>query len=133
MPSLSEAQVKVREMVETGLSDTHSKFEKMRSAADHAAQALEASYATVKHGAVQFHVKALEALSESANANFDFFKSVFAVKSPSEYVTLQTEFARKQIELTTAQSKAFGELAQKVAVETVAPIKAQVAKTFNVN
>jgi phasin len=132
MASLTEAQGKVRELVETGLSETHSKYTQIKSAADEAAHALESSYATVKNGAVQFNVKALEALSETANANFAFFKSVFAVKSPSDYVTLQTEFARKQIELATAQTKAFGELAQKVAAETIEPIKAQVAKTFNV-
>jgi phasin len=130
--SLTEAQGKVRELVETGLSETQSKYTKLKSAADEAAQAIETSYATVKNGAVQFNVKALEALTDSANANFDFFKSVFAVKSPSDYVTLQTEFARKQIEMMTAQTKAFGELAQKVAAETVQPIKAQVAKTFNI-
>jgi len=130
--SLTEAQGKVRELVETGLSETHSKYAKLKSVADETAQAIETSYATVKNGAVQFNVKALEALTDSANANFDFFKSVFAVKSPSEYVTLQTEFARKQIEMMTTQTKAFGELAKKVAAETVEPIKAQVAKTFNI-
>jgi phasin len=118
-------------MVVTGLAETHTKYEQMKSAAGEAAQALETSYATVKNGAVQFNVKALEAMTDTANANFAFFKSVFAVKSPSDYVTLQTEFARKQIEMLTAQTKAFGELAQKVAVDTVEPIKAQVAKTFS--
>jgi phasin len=132
-PSLTEAQSKVRDFVETRLSETHSKYAKMKSAADEAAQALETSYASVKQGAVQFNVKALEAVSETAHANFDFFKSMFTVKSPSDYVTLQTEFARKQIEMMTAQTKAFGELAKKLAVETVEPIKAQVAKTFNMH
>jgi phasin len=130
--SLTQAQGKVRDLVETSLSDTHSKYTQLKSAADEAAQALETSYATVKNGAVQFNVKAIEALSDTAHANFDFFKSVLSVKSPSDYVALQTEFARKQIELATAQTKAFGELAKKVATETVEPIKAQVAKTFNI-
>ena len=47
-------------------------------------------------------------------------------------MALHSEFARKQIETMSGQTKAFGELAQKVATESVEPIKAQVAKTFNI-
>ena len=132
MASMTEAQGKVRSMVETGLTETHSRLSQMKSAADEAAHAFETSYATIKNGAVQINVKALEALTATAEANFAFFKSVFAVKSPSDYVMLHSEFARKQIEMMTAHTKAFGELAQKVATETVEPIKAQVAKTFHI-
>ena len=133
LASVAEAQGKVRSLVETGITETHSKYSQIKSAADEAAHAIETSYATVKNGAVQFNVRALETLSETANANFAFFKSVFGVKSPSDYVALQSEFARKQIEIITAHTKALSELAQKLAVETVEPIKAQVAKTFNLH
>ena len=43
-----------------------------------------------------------------------------ARKSMSEYVTLQTEFARKQFEAASTQSKELAALARKVADETVA-------------
>jgi phasin len=132
LASITEAQGKVRSLVETGLAQTQSKYSQMKSAADEAAHALETSYATIKNGAVELNVKSLEALRATADANFAFFKSVFAVKSPSDYVMLHSEFTRKQIEMMTAHTKAFGELAQKVVVDTVEPIKAQVAKTFHI-
>jgi phasin len=130
METIAEAQGKVRTMVESGIVETRSKYTQMKSAADEAATAFEASYATIKSGALQLNTKALEALQAGAEAHFAFVKSAFSVKSPSDLVTLQTEFARKQIEMMTAHAKAMGELAQKVATDTVEPIKAQVAKTF---
>ena len=42
------------------------------------------------------------------------------------------EFARKQIDAITGQTKEIGALAQKVATETAEPIKEQVAKTFKI-
>jgi phasin len=131
MASLSEAQTKARSIAEAGLSETRAKLSQYKSAADEAASAIETSYATVKNGAVEFNTKAIEAFKATAYANFDFVKSVMGVKSPSEYVTLHSEFARKQIETMQSHAKAFGELAQKIATDSVEPIKTQVAKTFN--
>lgn len=130
--SMTEAQAKVREFIEKGISQTRANLTKAKSAADEASSALEASFATAKSGVVEINVKALEALRASADANFDFAKSVLGVKSVSDYVTLHSEFARKQIETLTGQTKEFATLAQKVATESVEPIKAQVAKTFKV-
>jgi hypothetical protein len=45
-------------------------------------------------------------------------------------VELSSTHARKQFELATAQSKEFAALAQKVATESVEPIKESVAKAF---
>ena len=128
--SFTEAQGKARSIAETTLTETRAKFSQFRSAADEAVGAIESSYATVKNGAVELNTKALDALKAAAEANFEFVKSVFAVKSPSEYVTLHSEFARKQLEALQSNSKALGEIAQKIATESVEPIKAQVAKTL---
>ena len=76
------------------------------------------------------NTKAFEALRVNADANFDFLKAVFAVKSLPDLITLQTEFARKQVETITGQSKDFGALAQKAMADAVEPIKEQVARSF---
>jgi len=131
LASFTEAQGKARSLAATSLTETRAKFSQFKSAASEAASAFETSYATVKNGAIEINTNALEALKATADANFDFVKSVFAVKSPSEYVTLHTEFARKQIETLQTNAKAFGELAQKIATQSAEPIKAQVAKTFS--
>jgi len=122
--SLTDIQEKVRTVIDKGLSETRANYAKAKSAADEAASAIEASYTSAK--------SALEALRASADANFDFVKSIFGAKTMSEYVTLHTEFARKQVELLTGQTKELSALAQKVASESAETIKAQVAKTFKI-
>ena len=52
------------------------------------------------------------------------------MKSLSEMVELSTAHMRKQFETMTAQSKELTALAQKVATETVEPIKESVTSAF---
>jgi phasin len=130
--SISAFQDKVRAMIEKGLSETRSNFVKAKSAADEASSAFEASYSTAKTGVAEMNAKALEAVRATAEANFDFMKSIIGVKSMADYVALHTEFTRKQVEMMSGTSKEFGALAKRVAEQSVEPIKAQVAKTFKI-
>jgi len=130
--SVADMQEKVRAMLEKGLIETRATYSKAKTAADEASNAVETSFANAKSGIVEINVKALEALRASADANFDFLKSIFNVTSASDFVSLQTEFTRKQLELLTGQTKELGALAQKVANDTVEPLKAQAAKTFKI-
>jgi phasin len=130
--SMTEMQEKMRAMIEKGIAETRGAYTKAKSAADETNSALEASFVTAKTGAVEINAKVLEALRVSADANFDFVKSILGVKSIADYVTLHSEFARKQIETLTGQTKEIAALAQKVATETAEPIKTRVAKTFKI-
>jgi phasin len=130
--ALSQLQGNLRAVAEKGLTQTRAAFSKAKTNADEATSALETSYAAAKAGVLAINAKAFEALRVNADANFDFFKAAFAVKNVADYVALQSEFARKQIEAVTGQSKEIGALTQKLAAETAEPIKEQVAKTFNI-
>ena len=55
------------------------------------------------------------------------------VKSLPEAFELMNAHARAQYEVLTAQSKDLTAFAQKVATETVEPIKANAAKTFKIS
>jgi phasin len=121
---------KARALIEKGLAESRAKFVQVKSAAEEASAAVEASFGAAHVGVVAFNVKAIEALKAGADANFDLLVSLASAKSISEFVTLQGEFARKQFEETSAQAKALAELAGKVANDTVAPFKAHVARTF---
>ena len=129
--ALTQLQGNLRAAAEKGLTQTRAAYSKAKTNADEAAAALETSYAAAKAGVLAINAKAFEALRVNADANFDFFKAAFAVKNVADYVALQSEFARKQIEAITGQSKEIGALTQKLAAETAGPIKEQVAKTFN--
>ena len=52
------------------------------------------------------------------------------MKSPAEAMELWTSHAKKQFETFTAKAKELAELSQKVAAETVEPIKASASKLF---
>ena len=55
---------------------------------------------------------------------------MFSVKSLPDLISLQTEFARKQVETITSQTKDFGAMARKAMADAVEPIKEQAARSF---
>jgi phasin len=126
----AEVQQSLRSALEKGVVESRAAFAKAKSAADETASAFEVSFTAAKDGAVAINTKAFEAMRVHADASFDFLKSIFAVKSLPDLITLQTEFARKQVETITDQSKDFGALAQKAMADAVEPIKQQVARSF---
>ena len=134
MPSFEIPKMEIpaafREMAEKGVSQAKQTYEKMKSTAEEATDVLEATYATSTKGAADYGLKVIEVTRLNTNAAFDFFTELMTVKSFSEVVELSTAHARKQFEVATAQSKEFAALAQKVATESVEPIKESVTKAF---
>jgi phasin len=131
--SVDQLQEHVRKAVEKGVADTRVAYARVKTAAEEATEALESSYSTATKGVVAFNTKALDALRANAEANFDFVKAVINAKSVSEFITLQSEHASKQVEAINVQAKEIAALAQKIAVESVEPIKSQVARTFRLS
>jgi phasin len=128
----AEMQDSVRTALEKGVSESRAAFARAKSSADEAANAFEQSFAAAKDGVVAINAKALEAMRANAEANLDFIKASFAVKTLPDLVTLQSEFARKQVAAVSAQFKDLGALAQKAMTETIEPVKEQVAKAFKI-
>jgi phasin len=126
----AEIQQSFRTALEKGVVESRAAFAKAKSAADETANAFEVSFAAAKDGALAINAKALDAMRANADANFDFWKAMFSVKSLPDLITLQTEFARKQVETITSQTKDFGAMAQKAMADAVEPIKEQAARSF---
>jgi phasin len=72
----------------------------------------------------------MEIMKGNTSATLDFAQELIGVKSPAEALELWTSHARKQFETFTAYSKELAELSQKVATETVEPIKTSASKLF---
>jgi phasin len=72
----------------------------------------------------------MEMMKANTTATLDFAQELLGIKSPSDAVELWTSHAKKQFETFTAQGKELTELGQKVATETVEPIKANASKLF---
>jgi phasin len=120
----------VRSALEKSMVESRAAFAKAKTAADETANAFEISFTAANDGAVAINAKALEAMRANADANFDFWKAMFSVKSLPDLVALQTEFARKQGETITAQAREFGAMAQKAMADAVQPIKEQAARSL---
>jgi phasin len=127
-----EIQQSLRSALEKGVVESRAVFTKAKIAADETASAIEVSFAAAKDGALAINAKAFDALRANTDASFDFLKAVFAVKSLPDLITLQTEFARKQVETITAQTKDFGALVQKTMTDAVEPLKEQAARSFKI-
>jgi phasin len=104
--------------------------EKSVSQAKEATDVLEDTYAAATKGASDYGLKVIEAARANTNAAFDFATQIMTVKSLSEMVELSTAHTRKQFETFTGQSKELAAIAQKVATESVEPVKESWGKAF---
>ena len=125
-------QASARAALEKGVAESRAAFVKAKVSADDAVNALEQSFAAAKDGVIAINAKAFEALRANAEANFEFMKASFAVKSLSDLVALQSEFTRKQVDAVTGQAKDIGALTQKTVADAIEPLKDQMAKSFKI-
>ena len=125
-----EVPEQMRAFAEKGVSQCRDSYAKFKDAAENHNSAVEAFFVNASKGASEYSTKVMEFVKANTAANLDFAQELLGIKSPTEVLELWTGFARKQIETYTAQTKELGELGQKVATETVEPIKASAAKIF---
>lgn len=123
----------VRAFAEKGVSTARDGYQKLKEAAESNNGALEAAYNSASKGAGDFTTKIIDIAKTNTESAFDFAQSLIGVKSLPEAFELMNAHARTQYEVLTAQSKDLSAFAQKVAAETVEPIKANAAKTFKLS
>lgn len=121
---------KVRETAEKGIAQVREQYEAVKVAAEKATSKIEESVNAAKDGTVSFNLKALEAVRANANASFDHVQALFGAKTVQDFVSLQTEFAKKQAEAYTAQAKELASLSQTVVTAAVEPVKSALAGSF---
>ena len=120
----------VRAFAEKGVSQAREGYQKLKEAAETNNGAMEAVYTSATKGAGDFTAKVIEIAKTNTESAFDFAQALLGVKSLPDAFELVNSHARKQFETLTAQSKDLAEITQKVAAETVEPIKAGAAKAF---
>jgi phasin len=126
-----EVPAAFREIAEKSVSQAKENYEKLKVVAEEATDVLEETYSTATKGSTEYGLKLIDAARLNANAAFDFFSEIIAVKSLSEALELSTAHARKQFEAITEQGKELTSIAQKVATDTAEPLKAGVTKAFS--
>ena len=82
-------------------------------------------------GAIEFHRQWIEMIRANTNATLDFAHEVVGVKSPSAFVELSAEHARKQAEVLAEQARHLTGMAQKLTTDMAAPMQAGMKNVFN--
>jgi phasin len=129
--SRTDAPQAFGETVEKGSTQAKETYEKISAATTDAADLIRNSYSTGVKGVQDYNNKFIEFGHANINGAFDFVQRLSGVKSPSEFVELSTEHARKQLETLTEQTKQLAALAQKVTLATAEALKTGVATAFN--
>jgi phasin len=125
-----EVPEQVRAFAEKGVSQARESYTKFKDAAETHNSTIEAVFTTATKGATDYSAKLLDIVKTNTNATFDFAQELVGAKSLSQAMELWTSQIRKQVETFTAQSKELAELSQKIATETVEPIKTGASKLF---
>jgi phasin len=125
-----EVPEQMRAFAERGVSQARDTYAKFKDAAETHNGTIEAVFTTASKGASEYSAKVMEFMKTNTSANLDFAHELLGLKSPSEAMELCTAHARKQFETYAAQAKELAELSQKVASETVEPIKATASKYY---
>ena len=126
----TETPQAIREMDEKGTAQAKQAYEKMSTATAEASSIMQNAGATAMQGFKDSNAKVIEFARVNSNAALDFANLLLGVKSPSEFIQVSTEQARKQFEVLSAQAKELTALSQKVLLETAEPLKAGAAKAF---
>jgi phasin len=125
-----EVPEQVRAFAEKGVSQARDNYAKFKDAAENHNSTIEAVFTSASKGASAYSAKVMEFLKANTTANLDFAQELLSVKSPPEALELLNTHGRKAVETFQSQAKELAELAQKVAAETVEPIKANASKFY---
>ena len=125
-----EVPEQMRAFAEKGVSQARDSYAKFKDAAETHNGTIEAVFTTASKGASEYSAKLMEIMKANSTATLDFAQELLGVKTPAAVIELWTSHARKQFETFSAQAKELTELGQKVATETVEPIKANASKLF---
>jgi phasin len=127
----ADATTAFSQIAEDNVTHAQLAYDKVGTASAESADFIKNGYSTAIAGIRDYNNKLLEFAHANTNATLEFVQRLSRVKSPSEFIVLSSEHARKQFETLTEQARQLATLAQKVTLATGEPIKTAVAKVAN--
>ena len=125
-----EVPEQMRALAEKGVSQARDSYAKFKDAAETHNGTIEAVFTSATKGTSAYNAKLIEFFKANTSSSLDFAQELLGAKTPAAAMELWTSHAKKQYETLTAQAKELAELSQKVATETVEPIKASASKLY---
>ena len=129
----------MRAFAEQGMSQARESYSRLKNAAETQNDAIEAAFSSVSKGAGDYSAKLFDIVKSNTEASFDLAQSLVGAKLQAvglssydlpEAFDLWSTHTRKQVESVASQTKELVELTQKVANDTVEPLKAGASKMF---
>jgi phasin len=108
-------------------------FEKASEAGQETTRRLEDTYLRATQGSIEYQRKALAIAQAHFDATFDWAQELVGVKSPSEFMEVSLNHARRQFEALTEQTRELASLAQKAATNSIEPLTNGVTSAFRRN
>ena len=128
--AMTDAPEALRAITETGTAQAKEAYGKVSAVTAKATDLIRTSCSTAVEGAQAYNDKLLAFAQTNSKVAFDFAHKLLGVTSPSEFMQLSSEHARKQFEILTDQTKELAALAQQVTLVTAEPLKTGVTKAF---
>jgi phasin len=124
----SKAIEQASAFTEKGVEQSKEVLAKFKAGSEETQKALESTYETAKTVSSDLSLKTIGIVRANAEAGFSHFEALIAVKSPSEFVELQTAFVRKQVEMAVEQVKELQAVTTKAVQDVSKPIKSAFEK-----
>jgi phasin len=125
-----EVPEQMRAFAEKGVSQARENYAKFKDAAESQNGAIEAMFTSASKGISEYTAKVMEFMKANTSTHLDFAQQLLGLRSPSEALELWTNHTRKQLETFQAQAKELAEIGQRIANETVEPIKTSASKFY---
>ena len=129
--TMTELSGATREFARQGVDFAKDMTERTKATAEETSKAAGEAYSTFASGAVEFHRQWIEMVRANTNVTLDFVHQVLGVKSPSAFVELSAEHARKQAEAFAEQARHLTGMTQKLTTDMAAPMQAGMKHVFN--
>lgn len=130
VPAAAEVPAEVADFAQKSVDQAQAAFDKASDLAHSNMQYVDAVAGAFKARAADIQLKAMEIAQINMNSAFTYMRKAFAVKDPSEFVTLNQDFARDQFATYSRQATELNELAVLLAQETVKPVQENVLRSF---
>ena len=112
------------------LDQARQAFVRLKEAGEETNQAIETSYKLANSGFTLLSARIVDALKANSEHQFAFLHSLMAIRSPSEALSLQSDYFVQHYANLKAQTSDLVATAQKIALDSTQPLKASVAKTL---
>ena len=125
-----EVPAEVTEFAQKSVDQAQAAFDKASDLAHSNMQYVDAVAGAFKARTADIQLKAMEIAQINMNSAFTYMRKAFAVKDPTELVTLNQDFARDQFAAYSRQAGELSELSVQLAQETVKPVQESLVKSF---